>query len=119
MDKKLLEYISEKSQELINSSTCSNGAKSAAESWLKAVGTENEASETKDYFAELESDIMPIDSLINFAESDNGVNCFGADAAKSIAKHAREIKSSGAKYCDCPACAAAEAILQKKNDILK
>ena len=62
---------------------------------------------------------MPIDSLINFAESDNGVNCFGADAAKSIAKHAREIKSSGAKYCDCPACAAAEAILQKKNDILK
>lgn len=47
MDKKLLEYISEKSQELINSSTCSNGAKSAAESWLKAVGTENEASETK------------------------------------------------------------------------
>lgn len=62
---------------------------------------------------------MPIDSLINFAESDNGVNYFGADAAKSIAKHAREIKSSGANIAIVPACAAAEAILQKKNDILK
>lgn len=119
MEKELLEYIFEKSQDLINSSTCSNGAKSAAQLWLNAVGTENEVSETRNYLAELERDIMPIDNLINFAESDSGVNYFGADAAKNIAEHAREIKLSGAKYCDCPACAAAEAILQKKRDILK
>ena len=33
--------------------------------------------------------------------------------------HAKEIKAGGAKYCDCPACAAAEAILAKKADMLK
>lgn len=119
MEKELLQYISEKTQELINSSTCCKEAKTAAQSWLKAVGTENESSEMKNYLAELEADIMPIDNLINFAESDSGINCFGADAAKNVALHAREIKSSGAKYCDCPACSVAEAILQKKDDILK
>ncbi|MEW3581246.1 molecular chaperone Hsp90, partial [[Clostridium] symbiosum] len=28
-------------------------------------------------------------------------------------------KAAGAKFCDCPACAAVEAILEKKEDILK
>ena len=32
---------------------------------------------------------------------------------------AKEIKAAGAKFCDCPACAAVEAILEKKEDILK
>ena len=30
----------------------------------------------------------------------------------------REIKAAGAKYCDCPACAAVEAILSKKEELL-
>ena len=68
---------------------------------------------------ELEADIMPIDGLIGFAESDMGAQVFGADKAKDVAAHAREIKAAGAKYCDCPACAAVEAILEKKDAILK
>ena len=28
-----------------------------------------------------------------------------------------EIKVAGAKYCDCPACAACEAILEKKDEM--
>ena len=62
---------------------------------------------------------MPIDGLISFASSDMGAQVFGADGAKKILAHAEEIKAAGAKYCDCPACAACEALLNKKSEILK
>ena len=103
----------------MNAASCSKEAKAAAQTWLDAVGTENEAAATKTYIAELEADIMPVDGLIGFAKSDMGAQVFGADKAKEVAAHAKEIKAAGAKYCDCPACAAADAILEKKDDILK
>ncbi|MFT4107216.1 MAG: molecular chaperone Hsp90 [Lacrimispora sp.] len=119
MDKELLNYTVEKTHELMNAPSCSKEAKTAAQTWLDAVGTEKEAAETKNYIDELAADIMPIDGLIGFAESDTGVQIFGADTAKHIAAHAKEIKSAGANYCDCPACAAAAAILDKKEELLK
>ena len=106
MDKDVLSYVVEKTNELINAATCNSETKAAAEAWLAAVGTDREAEATETYVKELEADIMPIDSLIGFAESDAGA-------------HAKEIKAAGAKYCDCPACAAVEAILNKKESILK
>ena len=118
MKKEVLDYVIEKTHELMNAASCSSEAKAAAQSWLDAVGTEREADETKKYIAELEADIMPIDGLIGFAESEHGAQVFGADKAKAVAAHAREIKAAGAKYCDCPACAAAEAILDKKDTLL-
>ncbi|ADL04591.1 hypothetical protein [Lacrimispora saccharolytica] len=119
MDKEVLNYAVEKTHELMNAPSCSSEAKAAAQSWLDAIGTEKEAMETKRYIDELEADIMPIDSLIGFAESDAGIHVFGADTAKNIAIHAKEIKSNGAKYCDCPACAAVAAILDKKDILVK
>ena len=119
MDKNGLDFVVEKSKELMSASTCSSEAKAAAQAWLDAVGTDREAEETKKYVEELEADIMPIDSLIGFAESDAGAQVFGADHAPVVAAHAKEIKAAGAKYCDCPACAAVEAILNKKESILK
>lgn len=119
MDKELLNYVVEKTHELVDASSCSNEAKEAAQIWLDAIGTDKEAVETKKYINELEEDIIPIDTLIGLAESDDGIKIFGADFAKEIAAHAKEIKSTGAKYCDCPACSAAEAILEKKDTILK
>ena len=95
--------------------TCNSETKAAALAWLDAVGTEGEAAETRKYIEELEEDIMPVDNLIGFAESEAGAQVFGADKAKEVAAHAREIKAAGAKYCDCPACAAVEAILEKKD----
>ena len=118
MDKNVLDFVIEKTHELMNAASCSSEAKAAAQSWLNAVGTDQEDAETKRYLDELEADIMPIDSLIRFAESDGGAQVFGAEHAKNVAAHAREIKAAGAKYCDCPACAAVEAILQKKELIL-
>lgn len=115
----MLDFVVEKTRELIDAPTCSAETKASAQAWLEAVGTDNEAEETKKYIEELEADIMPIDQLIAFSQSEAGKSYFGADVAKGIADHAIEIKAAGAKYCDCPACAAVEVILSKKDDMLK
>lgn len=117
MDNKTLDFVKEKTQELMNAHTCCAELKAAAQSWLNAVGTENQESETKKYIAQLEGDIMPIDNLISFAQSDAGTQVFG-DKAADVAAHAKEVKASGSVYCDCPACAAVESILEKKDAIL-
>ena len=92
MKKEVLDYVIEKTHELMNAASCSSEAKAAAQSWLDAVGTEREADETKEYIAELEADIMPIDNLIAFAGSEAGAGYFGAELAKNITAHAEEIK---------------------------
>ena len=102
----------------MNAASCSSEAKAAAQSWLDAVGTEREADETKEYIAELEADIMPIDNLIAFAGSEAGAGYFGAELAKNITAHAEEIKLAGAEYCDCPACAAVAEMLARKKELL-
>lgn len=96
---------------LIDAPTCCPEAKAAAESWLAAVGSEKEAEETSKLVAELEEDIEPIDDLIAFANSEKCKEIFG-DKAEGFIKHAAELKASGAKYCDCPACAACANILE-------
>lgn len=118
MNKEILDYVTERTCALIDAPTCSAETKEAAKAWLNAIGTEKEAEETKKYIAELEEDIMPIDTLINFAESDGGAQVFGPEA-KNVAAHAKEIKAAGAKFCDCPACIAVEDILEKKDLILE
>ena len=57
--------------------------------------------------------------MIAFAGSEAGAQVFGEEKAKSVLAHAQDIKASGAMYCDCPACAACEAILEKKDEILQ
>ena len=111
--------ISELTKDLLAATSACKEIKEAARNYLEAEGTEKETEAAKAYVAELEADIMPIDGLISFAGSDMGAQVFGADDAKKILAHAEEIKASGAKYCDCPACAACEALLNKKAEILK
>lgn len=118
MRQETLNFVKEQTAALIAAPSCSAEAKAAAEKWLAAVGTAEEAEATKAYVAELEADIMPIDGLIAFAGSEAGVGVFGAELAKNILAHAEEIKAAGAEYCDCPACAACKAILEKKAELL-
>lgn len=118
MKQETLNFVKEQTAALIAAPSCSAEAKAAAEKWLAAVGTAEEAEATKAYVAEMEADIMPIDGLIAFAGSDAGVGVFGAELAKNILAHAEEIKAAGAEYCDCPACAACKAILEKKAELL-
>ena len=118
MKKEVLDFVAEKTKELIDAPTCSQEAREAAKAWLDAVGTDKEHEETKKYIAELEEDIVTVDGLIAFAESEAGAGVFG-EKAPEVAAHGREIKAAGAKYCDCPACAAVEAILSKKEEMLQ
>lgn len=118
MTKEIQEYVIQKTKELLNASSCCAELKEEAQAWLNAVGTESEASETKKYIAELEEDVIPIDGLIAFAGSEHAVQIFGAEGAKNMAEHAQQIKAEGAVSCDCPACSAAAAILEKKAEML-
>lgn len=118
MTQNVKNLISQKAQELINSHTCCAEAKAAAQNWLDALGTDQETAASQSLIAELTEDIMPIDQLIAFAGSEAGAQVFGAKKAVQVEAHAREIKAAGAIYCDCPACAAAEAILAKKDELL-
>lgn len=117
MEKAMLDYVAEKARALLEAPTCSAEAKAAAQAWLDAVGTDREAEETKAFLQELEEDIVTIDDLIAFAESPQGKGVFG-EGAPGVADQGRQAKKAGAKYCFCPACAAAEAILVKKDQIL-
>lgn len=117
MDQKVLDYVVEKTHKLMNAPSCSKEAKQAAQNWLDAIGTDKQLAETKKYIAELEADIMPIDGLIAFANSEMGVKVFGEEMAKNVLAHAQDIKAKGAKYCDCPACKVVADILAKKEQM--
>ena len=110
--------IKELTQDLLQAPSACKEVKEAAQNYLDAAGTEKEADAATAYVKELEADIMPIDGLIGFAGSEAGIGVFGAELAKNILAHAKEIKAAGAEYCDCPACAACKAILDKKAELL-
>ncbi|MDO4573372.1 MAG: molecular chaperone Hsp90 [Clostridia bacterium] len=118
MEQTARDFVVGKTHELIGAATCCSELRAAAQRWLDALGTETEAAETKAYMDELAEDIVTIDGLIDFAQSAEGKAYFGADTAAGIAAHAAEIKASGAKYCDCPACAAAAAILENRDRLI-
>ena len=118
MEKALLDFVIAKTQDLLAAPSACQEVKAAATAWLAAVGTEKEAEETAKYIAELEADIMPIDGLIAFGQTELALSIFGAEGVKALQAHAQELKASGAKYCDCPACAACKAILDRKAEIL-
>ena len=110
--------IIEQAKNLMAASSCCKEAKDAANAWLSALGTAEEKAQAKKFVAELEADIMPIDGLIGFAASDMGAKVFGVEKAKEVLAHAQAVKAAGGKYCDCPACAACEAILKHKDELI-
>lgn len=119
MKNEVRDFVIKKTRELMDAPTCSPETKASAESWLAVAGTDGEKAETIKYVEELAADIMPIDTLIGFADSDAGKEYFGAETAASIVAHAKEIKAAGAKFCDCPACAIVAEILEKKEAMLQ
>ena len=76
--------IQELTADLLAAPSACKEIKEAAQNYLDAVGKEGEAEAAKAYVAELEADIMPIDGLIAFAESDMGAKVFGADGVKNV-----------------------------------
>ncbi len=118
MTNEIREYVKGKVNELMAAPSCCPEAKEASKAWLDAAGTAKEAEASAALIAELEEDIMPIDALIAFSGSEAGIKVFGEEMAKNINAHAVEIKAKGARFCDCPACTAVAAILEKKDEII-
>lgn len=112
MDKQTL---IEKAKSMAAAPSCCAELKAAVQAYLDAVGTADEKIAAKNLIAEIEEDITPIDGLVAFAHSAHAVEVFGAEGAKKFAVHADELKTSGAKYCDCGACAPGLEILQNKD----
>lgn len=81
MDQTVRDYVVEQTHRLMEAFSCSGEAKEAAQAWLAALGTDREAEETRKYVQELEEDLVTVDQLIAFAESDEGRQVFGAEAA--------------------------------------
>lgn len=109
--------IIERTKELL-SLHCDQGLREAAEMWLKAVGTENEAETAKNYVLALEDAVTDIDTVINVFQTDMAKEKFGEEMANKILTHAIEIKEKGAEWCDCPACTVGLKILEHKEDLL-
>lgn len=109
--------IIELTKELL-SVRCYEGLKEAAEQWMDAVDTENEAEASRKYVLALEDAVTDIDTVINVFGNDKVKEKFGEEMANKIRAHAIEIKGKGAKWCDCPACTAGLKVLEYKEDLL-
>ena len=96
---------------MIAAPSCCQELKDAGQKWLDAVGTAGEAAVWNALLAEAREDICTIEHALAFFESEMGTKIFGAEKAKALAAHARDRKAKGAKWCDCPACAACEKLL--------
>lgn len=115
MDKQTL---IEKIKAMAAAPSCCAGLKQEVQNYLAAVGTADEKSAAQSLIAEIEQDITTVDNLVIFAHSDHAKEIFGAEGQKKFAAHADELKASGAKYCDCGACAPAVEILANKEILL-
>ncbi|MCC8156443.1 MAG: molecular chaperone Hsp90 [Oscillospiraceae bacterium] len=118
MNETTKQSVVEQVNALLRAPSCCAGAKTAAQAWLDARGTAQEAAAAQAMIAELEQDIMPLDGLIAFVSSEAGAKVFGAERAQALLSHAQERKAAGETFCDCPACAAVAAILAQKDAIL-
>ena len=108
----------EVAKKMIAAPSCYIGLKEAGQNWIDAIGTDKEKDAAQKLIAEIEGDITDINSLVGFAHSEDAAQIFGAEGAKKFAAHADELKASGAKFCDCEACANGLEILKNKALIL-
>ena len=99
------------------SPSCCPELKQATEAYLKALALERLAA--KNLLAELEKDVVDIDTLIETSKNtEHTVKFFGVEGAKKFAENAAALKASGAKYCNCLACTIALEILDDKEVLL-
>ena len=113
------EDVKLKIDELLAVPHCAGELKEAANAYLASIGTENEKACAKAFVRELEEDVMPIDAVIAFFNTKEAIEKFGEKAANDILEGSKKAKAEGAKYCNCAACKAGEALLEIKDFFLK
>ena len=111
--------LAEKTKALIAVEHTYGPLKEAAQKWLDTMedGKANEAA-TKEYVKLLEESIMTVDDIVAFTSSPKAAEVFG-DQLPQFQAHAKELKASGAKYCDCDACKLVKEILDEKDYLAK
>ncbi|WP_444317898.1 molecular chaperone Hsp90 [Megasphaera sp.] len=114
MDAKTVEFVTAKTHDLMAVPSCNPTLKTAAQTWLDAADKDAAAPA---YIEALKQGVSTIDELLDFAASEHAVQIMGADAAKQLLAHAKDIQTKGAKFCDCPACTADLAILRELKAI--
>lgn len=111
------DFVMKNVHDMMASNTCCVEAKEAGQAWLDAVNTDGEAKATRALIEALVEHVLPIDDYIAFAQSEKGEELFGAERAKDLAAHGREMKEQGKLYCDCPACTPAKAIIERRLEL--
>lgn len=99
------------------SNWCCDELKEAAQAWLNSIGTDKEKEAGRKYVLELQDSIVTVDGMLAFLPTDEAKAKFGEETAND--EHAKELKAQGIANCDCPACTAASAVLELKDEILK
>ncbi len=105
-------------QKMVSAPSCCAELKEVTATWVDSIGTDKEKKSAENFIEEIKADITAIDNLVAFAHSDHAKEIFGEEGSKNFAAHADELKKSGAKYCDCQACAAGLELLKNKEKIL-
>lgn len=118
MTDELKDYIVLEVKKLISAPSVCKQAKEVSLAWLNGLNTSDEKKLTIELVNELKEDLESIDDLLEFTRSPLIVKLFGKEKAKIFAEHAEELKKSGAKYCDCPACVACNNILKHEKELL-
>jgi len=102
----------ETAKAMIAAPSCCRDLKSAAQTWIDAVGTAGEKAAADTLLAELKEDVCTIDHALAFFDSPRAVEYFGEAKAKELAAVAHETKAKGGKWCFCDACAAGSKLLE-------
>ena len=109
--------VKELVQALLDARTSNPTVKEFAQSWLDAEETPKQEELTKQLVSVAEQNIALIDETIGFAGSELGTQILGAEGAANLLQHAKDIKTKGAEFCDCPGCVACKHVIDLKAEI--
>ncbi|NBI67478.1 pyruvate:ferredoxin (flavodoxin) oxidoreductase [Pseudoflavonifractor sp. 60] len=111
--------LAEKTKALIEVPHTYQPLKEAAQKWLDTMedGQVNQEA-TKEYVKLLEESLMKVDDIVAFTSSPKAAEVFG-DQLPQFQAHAKELKESGAQFCDCDACKLVKEILDEKDYLAK
>ena len=113
------EELIQAAQKMAAAPSCFPALKAAAEAWVKAVGTTDEAAAAKALKAQLDDCVTDVDDFIAFAGSPDGAKILGGEqAAAGAAEAAKASKAKGNKYCICDACQNGGVLLDHASDWL-
>lgn len=104
---------------ILLSDWCCDELKEAGQVWLNSIGTEKQKEAGERYVAELQDSIVSVEGMLAFLPTAEAKAKFGEETANKFYEHAKELKAQGIVNCDCPACTAASAVLELKEEILK